>query len=229
MNEVLEDARRRGITRLCHFTKSVNLPAIVAAAEIRSAADLVRGAEAFEITDRRRRDGRLDKICCTFEYPNTWYLDSARSKDHTAGGWVVLDLDLELIAGPSVEFSPVNAARGRGAGIAGTGLESFEAIFAPRVLGNRRRFRRPAHPSWWPTDDQAEVMVGSPVALRHVRGILVEDERQAETELSTLRQGGLTANLPTFYIAPTLFDKYQLSHDIRQGMRPYERLYTPDR
>jgi ssDNA thymidine ADP-ribosyltransferase, DarT len=227
VNEVLQRARARGITRLCHFTRAVNLPHILVTGEIRSTAQLALSAESFRNTDDKRLDGRPHQISCSLEYPNAWYLDSARTVDRNFRDWIVLVLALDLIAGPGVDFCPVNSARSRGSRIADGSVDSFEAMFAPRVTGNSSRSRSPDHPDWWPTDDQAEVMISGAIPIENVQRIIVENHDQAALLLFQLRGQDLDAALPPLFTAADLFSGSRLSKSVRAGIRPEERGYMP--
>lgn len=222
MNAIRAEAQRRGITRLCHFTKSANLSHILAVGEIRDAATLRASTEGFRPTDSERLDGHPDKINCSIEYPNTWYLDRAMAEDPHFKEWVVLDLDPALLGLPGAKFCPYNAARGHGRGVDG-GFAAFLALFEASVSGNRPRVRSTEHPDWWPTDDQAEVLLPGPLPLSCVRGVIVRDAAQAQLEHYRLtRHLNMGAVLPPLVIAPDLFDKYRLSRTVRAGRRPVE-------
>lgn len=227
MNEIWAEAQRRGITRLCHFTKSANLAHILATGEIRDAVTLRAGTEGFRPTDLARLDGYPDHINCSIEYPNTWYLDRARAEDPHFKDWVVLLLDPALLALPGAKFCPYNAARGLGGGI-NSGFAAFGALFQATVSGNARRTRSARHPDWWPTDDQAEVLLPGPIPLSHVHGVVVKDAAQAELERYRLTQHlDMGTVLPPLIIAPALFDKYLLSQTVRAGHRPAELPFIP--
>lgn len=229
MIDIVAEARRRGITRLCHFTKSVNLVHILDAREIRAKDQLEQSADGYRPTDDRRLDGHRTHVSCSVEYPNIWYLDHARKRDPNFRDWMVLTLDVELLGKPGVKYSPHNAARGHGAGI-GEGMDAFTSLFETEVIGKERFARGEAHPDWWPTDDQAEVLVPAPISLDHVQHVIVTDEEQAALELFRLQQSWETRlSEPLFAIAPTLFDKRELSEWVRSGRRPPEFLFPREK
>lgn len=93
MTDIVAKARSRGITRLCHFTRSVNLVHILVMGEIRAKDELERSVEGYRFTDDRRLDGHHAHVSCSVEYPNSWYLDQARKRDPNFRDWVVLDLE----------------------------------------------------------------------------------------------------------------------------------------
>lgn len=216
------EARDLGITRLCHFTSARNFAQMLDSGYIEGTAELAAKGATFNQNDEYRFDGRLSDVCCSLEYPNTWYLDQIRAKDPHFLDWVILTLDLSLLDRPGVGFFPYNAARGRG-GARKEGVEGFKDMFAQNVHGQRPISRQSRHPDWWPTDDQAEVQVPGPVSISLVRSVIFRTDEQLATE--TARHGLLCPlhPLPSAIIAPTLFDKYALSASVRRGERPAER------
>ncbi|MCI0383653.1 DarT ssDNA thymidine ADP-ribosyltransferase family protein [Streptomyces sp. CNQ085] len=227
MNEIVALARERGITRLCHLTKSANLAHILASGEIRPVTALQERTDAYRSADTQRMDGALAYTFLSIEYPNTWYLSQAASRDPHFRDWVVLTLDIELLARPGARFCPYNSARDRSAG-AHPGIKGFSAMFAPTVIGNATRQRGRGHPTWWPTDDQAEIQIPDIIPLSAVRSVIVRDENQAELEYHRHAiHFGMAALLPLLVVAPVIFDKRALSNSARTGKRPPETPYTP--
>ncbi|GAA1085084.1 DarT ssDNA thymidine ADP-ribosyltransferase family protein [Nocardiopsis composta] len=227
MGPVLEAARARGITRLCHFTRSNTFADIIDSGEIRSRAALEEGPYGFHTTDEERYDGHLEHVNCSVEYPNPWYFDTVRSKRDVFGDWMVLALDPVLLDREGALFCPVNAATGRG-GRAEPGIDGFDALFAPMVTGKKVFTRRAGHPDWWPTDGQAEVLVPGPIPLTAVRAVLLASEGQAERELHRFGASlGMLDRLPPLRVAPALFDsdKNALGRVLRKGERPEEAPY----
>jgi len=227
MNEVLNEAGQRGITRLCHFTKAVSLAHILASGTLRDVEYLRDSPDGYRPTDERRLDGHLGHISFSLEYPNSWYFREARKRDEQFTEWVVLTADPVLLATPGTRFCPHNAARHSGSGIQ-DGLGAFEAMFAERV---GQRVREPHHPAWWPTDDQAEVLVPGPIPITAVRSVILQSDEQAALENFRLRELGLREH-PPFVIAPDLFEADKLSSQLRKGSRPLELahgdLHRPD-
>jgi len=221
MNAILDAAARRGITRLCHFTSATNLAKILGEGEIRATGDLRRSGDPFRPTDVNRRDGRFSAVCCSVEYPNSWYLAKARDREPNFADWVVITLDVGLLEVPDVAFCPHNAAKARGVGVQ-VGIGGFHAIFEERPPRYRSRW----HPPWWPTEDQAEVLVPGPIPASAIRAVIVTDEGQAELE--HYRLGLLGVPRPPLVVAPDVFDPQKLSTCIRSGRRPPEREHTVD-
>ena len=70
----------RNITRLCHFTRTNNLPFILGDG-IDShngiiANALITDASFLKPTDDNRVDGKKDYICTSVQYPNSFYFFS---------------------------------------------------------------------------------------------------------------------------------------------------------
>ncbi|WP_280264413.1 DarT ssDNA thymidine ADP-ribosyltransferase family protein [Nocardia wallacei] len=212
MTKILTEARRKGITRLCHFTMSGNFFHILDSGRILPSNVPHNGRRP----DDSRLDGRLDKVCCSLEYPNVWYFARARSRDEVFRDWVVLTLDLEILGTPGVEFSARNAAD-RLAEV-GQGMAGFEALFRETVGAKRRC---DGHPGWWPTDDQAEVLVPEGIPLSMIKTVIVRSAVQAEREKKRFDLLGVECRLP-FVVAPKLFTPRELSAAVRSGRRVAE-------
>ena len=221
---IRELARRRRISRLCHFTPSRNLAHILASEEgilasIRLEAD---ERDLFNPTDRDRLDGYRDHVCCSVQYPNGWYFRKAREREILFPDWVVLLLDPRYLWQPGTKFCPRNAAAAQG-GLIREGPDAFEALFASVVEGARTYHRGPGHPSFLPTDEQAEVLIPDRVRLSDLKGVAVRDDSQARREASRLRH--MDAPFPRFVVAPEFFDPSALSRQLRAGSVPRERVY----
>ncbi|WP_435586986.1 DarT ssDNA thymidine ADP-ribosyltransferase family protein [Micromonospora aurantiaca (nom. illeg.)] len=215
-------ARRRGINRLCHFTPARNFIQMLETGLIQGTAELAAQGATFKQNDTSRFDGGLSHVCCSVEYPNTWYLDRVRASDPHFLDWVILTLDVGLLDRPGVRFFPHNAARGHGSAQS-FGTEGFSGMFAQVVQGQQRWTRLRPHPDWWPTDDQAEVQVPGPISIATVHSVIYRSNEQQAAEVA--RHGMLRPlhPLPPAIVAPTLFDKYALSTSVRRGERPAER------
>jgi hypothetical protein len=123
---IRDDAVRRGITRLCHFTPVKNLLHILSdESGLKSTGDLLRHEGGpFTPTDPHRYDGYEGYICCTIEYPNLWYLDKAQERDPVFPDWAVLFIAADALWGPQTLLCPHNAARHGGAAVS-SGFEAF--------------------------------------------------------------------------------------------------------
>lgn len=221
---IRELARRRRISRLCHFTPSRNLAHIVASEEGVLASCHLKADERalFNPTDRDRLDGYVDHVCCSVQYPNGWYFRKARDRENLFRDWVVLLLDPRYLWLAGTKFCPRNAAAAQG-GLTREGPEAFEALFAEIVEGARTFRRGPHHPEFLPTDEQAEVLIPDRVRLSDLQGVVVRDDSQAKREASRLRLMDVPA--PQLVVVPEFFDPGKLSGQLRAGRVPPERVY----
>ncbi len=227
---IKKEVLRRGITRLCHFTPSRNLAHIATGKEGILATKWLEEDErgVFTKTDLERLDGYKGHICCSVEFPNTWYFDKARSKDPLFKDWVVLFIDPKYLWLLGTRFCPRNAAANYGRSVL-EGEKGFLSLFADSVSGaSGRTFTRlPTHLPCCPTDDQAEVLIPDRIAKGDILAIGVRNRTQAKNEATRLRLMNLPIDSFQFVIALDLFDKHTLSQLIRSGKRPPETLWTP--
>jgi hypothetical protein len=178
-------------------------------------------------TDPDRYDGRDDLVCCSIEYPNTYYFVKVREHDRLFKDWVVLLIDPSYLWHPETCFCPCNAARSRG-GYIQTGLNGFSSLYATTSPGIS--FSRPAgHLPAAPTDIQAEVLLKDPIPLESIIGIAVQSEKQAQREVCRLNLQGISIDKP-IYIAPDFFQRSTLLNTygtglIQRGVRATETLY----
>lgn len=227
MNEAIRaGAVARGITRLCHFTPSRNLGHIATQTQGILATQHLRADEKAILnpTDQGRFDGYPDHICCSIQYPNAWYFQKAREKEHLFRDWVVLLIAARYLWLPGTKFCPRNASANHGGQVRG-GAEAFESLFAPNVQGaySKTFHRSDSHPPWLPTDDQAEVLIPDRIQREDILGVAVRDESQAKRELARLEQ--LDAPVLQVVIAPLFFSAGQMSRSLRNGDLPVEREY----
>ena len=223
MSLVQQECADRGITRICHFTQSRNLAHIFDdPIGLCSKRTLQQYDMPHNPTDPDRYDGRDDLICCSIEYPNTYYFAKVRDQDHLFKDWVVLMIDLRYLWHPDTCFCPCNAARSRGAHIQ-TGINGFRSLYADTSPGiNFARSAR--HLPAAPTDIQAEVLLNDPIPLQFINSIAVHTEEQAHREICRLRLQGITLMKP-IYIAPDFFNRASLSRLIQRGVRATETKY----
>jgi len=224
LNPIKQEYIDRGITRLCHFTQSRNLAHIFDdPLGLCSTRTLQNHDMPHNPTDPDRYDGRNDLICCSIEYPNTYYFIKVREHDHLFKDWVVLFIDPSYLWHPDTCFCPCNAARSYGAHIS-TGIEGFRSLYyitSPGISFSRSMTHLPAAP----TDIQAEVLLKDPIPLDHITGIAVQSNDQARREVCRLELQGISINKP-IYIVPDFFHRTRLSSLIQSGVRANETLYT---
>lgn len=224
MNPIRQECHSRGITRLCHFTQSRNMAHIFDDPYgLYSTRTLIDNDMPHNPTDSNRYDGRDDLVCCSIEYPNTYYFFNVRNKDQLFKDWVVLYVDPRHLWHPDTYFCQCNAAKNRGFYIQ-NGLRGFQSLFSqtsPGITFKRNERHLPAAA----TDIQAEVLVTDPVPLESISGVAVQNDEQAQRELCRLRLQGISLDIP-IYVVPTFFDRRTLSRSIQNGTRIAETLYN---
>jgi hypothetical protein len=225
INEIKLDAECRGITRLCHFTPSRNLSHIVTGGiGILSTKNLQENERSvFTQTDLERLDNHQGYICCSIEYPNTWYFNKAQLKDNIFKDWVVIFINPKYLWLSGTRFCPRNAASSYGRGII-EGEQGFKALFANAVTGahGKTRERSSYHLPCCPTDDQAEVLIPDQIGISDILAIAVQNETQLKNEAVRLELLGIPEDTYKFVVAPVLFNKGEVSRLIRSGKRPDE-------
>jgi hypothetical protein len=180
----------------------------------------------YNLTDLQRLDGHDDYICCSIEYPNAWYFDYAKSREHLFKDWMVLLIDPRYLWEDGTRFCQRNASASRGRQV-GTGTGAFRAMFSGTVPGayGRTFIREKSHLMCSPTDDQAEVLVHDQIALHHIKGLVVSTETQARNELARCRLSGVDLGCIPLIVSSVFYEKQNLSSSIRRGERPWEAVF----
>lgn len=231
MNAAIKDeVKRRGITRICHFTPSRNLVHIASGTQGILGTRQLRQEEreVFTPTDLQRLDQHTEAVSCSIEYPNSWYFDKARARDAIFRDWVILLIDPAYLWQDGTLFCPRNAAAEFGRTVK-PGLAGFQELYSPSVVGAYgKTFQRSArHLTSCPTDEQAEVLVPDAIQWKDVFGLAVVDKQQASREYVRLQMLHVALEGLQIVIAPVLYDKYGLSNYIRSGKRPPAVVWTP--
>ena len=216
-------ATKRGITRLCHLTPSRNLVHIATDQTGILASDrLATNREAtFNPMDEERLDGFSDHVCCSIQYPNAWYLRKIRQEEKIFLDWVILLIKPDYLWYSGTKFSPRNAAARYGAFVS-EDINGFTGMFAGTTSGaGGRTFSRGInHPTFLPTDEQAEVLIPDAIARDDILGVVVKDEGQAKREI--VRMQTLGVRFPQYIVAPDFFDPSRLSGMLRSSRLPTE-------
>lgn len=219
------------LARLTHFTPALNLPSIVADRQLRSVRDLSADVRAcYRVTDLQRLDGYLDKVCCSLQYPNCFYLDIARRKVDVVNypDWVCLLLDKAVAAVEGTLFCPRNAAAAASRAV--SGVAGVSACYAPAVCGQggQTRTRGPRHDPGSPTDIQAEVLVTAPVPLSAIHAIVFPTEAAAREEYRRLsRLGTLPPDGLRWMFSPGMFDKATITRAVQSSRYFPETIWSP--
>lgn len=220
--EIKEDAMRRSIQRLCHFTPSVNLLHVLKSGYLKDRATLDKEQNpVVNPTDDLRLDGHRETICCSIEYPNTYYLDVVSKREKIFDGWVILLLAPELLWTPKTLFCEKNAAFDNGRLIK-AGLNGYQSMYPQEARGFSRKL---THLPCCPTDMQAEVLIPGPIHISKVIGMAMHSVEQVKTEIVRWEVLGISRPKIPLFVAPNLFSKIDLRNDIWLGRRPAESVY----
>jgi hypothetical protein len=222
LEKIRASATKRGITRLCHFTLARTFFKIAQGKVGILSAKSVRedNLDTYHPTDEFRHDGHTDHVCCSIQFPNTYYLKKAQAKETVFKDWVVLMIDPRYLWSNGTKFCPVNAAKGSGFYIT-DGANGFEGLFAPS-LPQSNFTRAYAHRVDCPTDIQAEVLVPDRIDLEDFMGVAFQTADDAKQERERLRIGGIAATLPPFHVCPDFFDVDALRNIVRNGHQTIE-------
>lgn len=226
MNQLEKIIKEKNITRLCHFTKSSNLSHILRnESGILANTFLDDQLEILKKNDEHRYDNKEDYVCCSVQYPNSWYLRRIKDIDPLFKEWVVLLIDPSLVNNSTTLFCHRNAAAGRGQFIKG-GQDGFAGMFRNPVQGQGQRlmYRSQLMPDCCPTDDQAEVLLYKNISRSNIIGVVVPTEEQARKEQIRL---SFIKDIPKdikWFVAPDLFN-VSWSSMVRKGNLPDEYLY----
>ncbi len=224
---IRQEVQRRNISRVCHLTQSRKLPHILGSLNgIHSVEWLQQYApDLLDVNDKQRLDRLLDHISCSIEYPNSWYLRNAASREILFKDWVVLLLKPEVLWRKNNRFCVRNCGA-RGGKLAKEGHQSFTELFQTQIKGSRGKIfeRTPQMPDCCPTDGQAEVMVHRHIERNMIFGVVTPDEKRAGDEIYRLEMVGISPavvkNLK-WIVSPDMFSD-SWNKQIKVGKRPDE-------
>lgn len=207
----------RGVTRLCHFTKIKDLTHIISSDLGISAVTAIR-PDVKDQKDPARYDGELDHVCCSVEYPNSWYLRKAqqRDPDQIFRDWVTIYIDLDILNHRDVKFCACNAATKHGAYVF-SDKTMLPSLFESPVVSGRYRVSKML--SCCPTDDQAEILIKDSIPYQFFSGFAVTSEINAQLVYSIVETLG-KPQIP-IVIAPEVLNT-GWSARVRSGFRPQE-------
>ncbi len=227
MNTIYKECLARGIDRICHFTQSRNLAHIFDSEPngLHSTKTLTEHDMPHNPTDAVRRDGRPEMICCSVQYPNTYYFTKARNDERLFQDWAVLLIACSYLWHPDTLFYPCNSALNSGTNWQ-QGIQGFRALFANTSPGINF-IRRSSHLRSAPTNIQAEVQLKGPIPYESINGIIVKTSKQAQREVLRLKLQGIAVDKP-IYISHELFERQKLAQMIQQGRKPVKTLYRPE-
>lgn len=207
----------RSVTRLCHFTKLQSLTHIIASEPGVLASGSIR-QDTKNPYDTARYDGELNFVCCSVEYPNSWFLNRAKESNYNPifNDWAVLYIDLDILKEKRIKFCPCNASKARGAYI-NENEDEIESIF----YNSDRYPRTPQMLPACPTDGQAEILIADNVPRKYIKGIALGNEDVAKRVYAMLKMYDMD-HIP-LYIAPDVLTP-NWSPLIKSGRRPEEIL-----
>lgn len=208
----------RGVTRLCHFTKFQSLTHIITSVDGVLASSSIQ-QDTKNVNDTVRYDGELDFVCCSVQYPNSWFLETSIQRDlnEIFKDWLVLYIDLSILKDKHTKFCPCNASKANGAYISDN-MDDIDSIFASKV--STFSYPRTAKMlSCCPTDGQAEILIENNIPRKYINGIAVGNEDVAGRVYAILKMYNLKHI--NIYIAPDIFTK-KWSNMVREGCPPNE-------
>jgi hypothetical protein len=212
----------RGITRLCHFTRSQKAVHILTCETGIKAVDFLE-KDIYDVNDPLRLDGKRSFVNCSIQYPNHWYWKKVKDKDPIFREWVILFINPELLLLDTTEFCAVNAATAGGAYIR-KGYQAFRELYSDSLNIKSVRHRTNAMLPCCSTDDQAEVLIYKNISRNDIIGVAVQNEAQAKREF--VRWYSNLKGVPKLdiFIAPDLFNG-DWSTKVRRGTVPLEYKY----
>jgi hypothetical protein len=172
--QVREEAERRSVRHLVHFTSVDNLRSIFTHGLL-SVNCLERSKINYVRNDALRLDGMPDHVSASLTFPNHRMFYKMRMTIPERK-WAVLLLNPVVLCTRECYFTPRNAAaaevKNRLSGPANC-PKAFAEMFAdlpwkPRPLGLDSNL---------PTDVQAEVLVRSPISIGHIMEVCIYDAR----------------------------------------------------
>lgn len=211
----------RGVTRLCHFTKLQSFTHIITSPEGILSSDSIR-QDTKNVLDSARYDGELDHVCCSIQYPSSWFLNKAieRNSDQIFKDFIVLYIDLSILNEREAKYCPCNSSRENGAYIC-SDMDSIDSIFAGVV----RTFKYPRSPKMLqccPTDGQAEILIKGNIPPKYITGIAVGNQDIASRVYGILKV--FNTKLIPIYIAPDVLTT-RWSNMIKNGRCSTETLF----
>ncbi|WP_425295581.1 DarT ssDNA thymidine ADP-ribosyltransferase family protein [Nocardia abscessus] len=225
---VAEALKKVPASRLIHFTPASNLEGIFRDKAIRSTSDLAsNSADSYDPTDHRRFDNNHGHVCCSFEYPNTYYQNQASQKTEFVNypDWVSLVLNIDLIKRPGAMFSPLNASKQNGAWLEEGGQAMLNCWASPSPGGKYPR--RPTHNPAVPTDLQSEVQIPGTIPLSEVSAVVAPSEAQARSLFGFLHSFGYQPVHVEWRYAPMFFEPVRLRNAIWAGEPVPEYVWLP--
>lgn len=217
-----EILKNRGVTRLCHFTNLARFVHIISS-ETGVCATANIDQDIKRETDHVRLDGECGYVCCSIEYPNSWFLRKAMERDieEVFRDWIVLCIDLDVLRIRKIKYSPCNASTGNGNYIY-SNEEELDMLFDPVCV---RMKRNPQILDCCATDDQAEILIENNIPREMISKIIVGNTVVAAQVYSILKVYGIR-DISIAVASDVLNTNW--SRIVRNGKRPEEMDFVPE-
>jgi hypothetical protein len=189
------EARRRGISRLVHYTRIENLPLILEHGLLPRAEIESDGRFAVRFNDSDRADRRRDCSCLSIQKINyLMFWEQSRYRFPQAE-WCILHFDVSLLWKQKSIFCQTNAAssgavrRAEEFGWAGDGLARMfdDPVQTRRGIVTRSSLMRGGLPGNETSDPQAEVLVEGRISQDFIRAVIfrrLDDLQDMEEHLA---------------------------------------------
>jgi hypothetical protein len=213
---------KHGVTRLCHFTKLQSLSYILESPNGIMATSRIE-RDMLNQVDEVRADGELDYVCCSIEYPNSWYLDNAkkRNNDEIFRDWAIICINPEIVKIREVKVCECNAAKNYGMYIREGEEEYIEHLFANKV----NSFRHPRTDRMidaCPTNSQTEILIKDGIPREYINSIIVGNDETARLVYAMRKTLGVDSI--QIFISPNVVTT-TWRQMIQDGIRPQECEY----
>ena len=213
---------RHEVTRLCHFTKLQSLAHILSSPDGIMATSRIN-KDILNQVDNVRADGQKDYVCCSIEYPNSWYLRHAkdRNEDEIFKEWAIIYINTAIVNIRDIKVCECNAAKENGRYICPGNDHNIERLFATKV-NSFSYYRKDRMLSSCPTNAQTEILIKDGIPREYIKGIVVGNTEIAEMVYAMRKTLGVETI--DIFIAPdvvtTRWRKFS-----EKGTRPKEDKY----
>jgi hypothetical protein len=202
--QIKQFVSERGIKRLVHLTTFENLKGITTTGAILSRRILDANGLAYAPFDSNRIDRRCDCVNLSITYYNFYMFYGLVC--HSDTPCALLHIKPDGLWKMGTLFSPVNAARNRGAYLT-SGMEGLKALYADQVCDKGVVQDRQNKPLSLPTHIQAEVLVPDGIPLQDIIEIAVRDNADAAGLKASGWKGKVEVNGSLFVWQDSWFNK----------------------
>ena len=176
-SNIAKEIKRRGITKLVHFTSEDNLASILKMGGILSRKELEKHPNIkYSITDKNRYDDELNGISISITKPNEYMLDYKIRKGLIKNPYII-DIRPELLLDPDINFLFCESNAARRDKNKGSFYRDFVQMFQEdEPVRNSRGYIRTLNREYLylddnlPTDAQAEILVEGKIPVKYIIG-----------------------------------------------------------